>query len=70
MAGSPWWHMGVYCPSLSADQPNDEFPATQQSLAGLTDDDPLHLAALFPILHRSPVHLGHHHLEVGDGGLG
>ena len=56
--------------SLSSDQPDDEFPASEQSLAGLTDDDFLHLLALFPILHRGLVHPGHHHLEVGEGGLG
>lgn len=55
--------------SLSSDQPDDEFPASEQSLAGLTDDDFLHLLALFPVLHWGPVHPGHHHLEVGDGGL-
>ena len=55
--------------SLSSDQPDDEFPASEQSLAGLTDDDSLHLFALFPVLHRGPVHPGHHHLEVGDGSL-
>lgn len=55
--------------SLSSDQPDDEFPASEQSLASLTDDDFLHLLALFPILHRGPVHPGHHHLEVGNRGL-
>lgn len=52
--------------SLSSDQPDDEFPASEQSLASLTDDDILHLLAVFPILHWGPVHPGHHHLEVGE----
>lgn len=55
--------------SLSPDQPDDEFPTSEQSLAGLTDDDFLHLAALFPVLHWGSVYSGHHHLEVGGGGL-
>lgn len=58
------WRVAV---TLSSDQPHDEFPASEQSLAGLTDDDFLHLLALFPILHRGPVYSGHHHLEVGHG---
>lgn len=56
--------------SLSSDQPDDEFPASEQSMAGLADDDFLHLSAFLPILHWGPVHPGHHHLEVGDGSLG
>ena len=56
--------------SLSSDQPDDEFPASEQSMAGLADDDFLHLSAFLPIFHWGPVHLGHHHLEVGDGSLG
>lgn len=45
-------------------QPDGEFPASEQGLAGLTDDDFLHLLALSPILRRRPVHPGHHHLEI------
>lgn len=60
------WELAV---SLSPDQPDDEFPASKQSLASLTDDDVLHLLAVFPILLRGPVHPGHHHLEVRDRSL-
>ena len=64
-----WPHKGGDCIS-SSDQPDDEFPASEQSVAGLADDDFLHLSAFLPILHWGPVHPGHHHLEVGDGSLG
>ena len=56
--------------SLSSDQPDDEFPASEQSMAGLADDDFVHLPALLPILHWGLMYPGHHHLEVGDGSLG
>lgn len=53
-------------PFLSSDQLDDELPASKQGLAGLADDNILHLLALLPVLHRRAVHPGHHHLEVGD----
>lgn len=62
-------HTWKVAASLSPDQPDDELPASKQSLAGLTDDDFLHLCALFSVLHGRPVYSGHHHLEVRGGGL-
>lgn len=60
---------GGKVPSLSSDQPDDELPTSKQGLAGLPDDNVLHLLALLPILHRRVVHPGHHHLEVGTVAL-
>lgn len=54
---------------FSSDQPDDELPTSKQGLAGLADDNILHLLALLPVLHGSAVLPGHHHLEVGTVAL-
>ena len=67
MPGVLLGHRWEVTASLSSDQPDDELPASEQSLAGLTDDDFFHPITLLPVFNRGPVHPGHHHLEVGDG---